>query len=375
MTAPDRGSDDPAAAATSPDHPAEAGPPRERSAERAFAPPPRRERAAESTRSITHGAIYAAILALLFLAGQFLPFAGIALALLCPAPVVLMRLSFGRRKETALTVLVAGALVAALTSPLRGLVFLLLVGVSGLALAECVAKGCGATGTVAMTAAAGALGSGVLLALTILLFDADAMRSILERQKRLLRESFDGQIAAMESRASKEEIARMREMTSALLEGMDKAARLMPAALYVSSLFSAALNFLACRLLLARFRIRLPGFPPFARWRAPRAVAWTLLAGYLAAPLAESPSLPFAAIGIAGLNLVFVAALFFLATGLATLHHTMGRAEMSRPLRAVTWVMVALNAPLALPLLVFAGLLEQAFDWRGLAREEEEAAA
>lgn len=324
---------------------------------------------AGETRTRTHGAFFAAILALLFLAGQYLPFAGILIALLCPVPIVLMRLSFPNLKDAALVVLVAAALVAALSGPIRGAVFLLLVGAAGLALAECVARRLGAVETVMVTAAAGAFGSGILLGMTLLFIEPGFLKTVVDTQKKTLERAFERQIESMAGRTSPEELAKMREVAKVWTGGMDRAVLLMPAALYVSSLFSALLNFLASGFALARFRVILPSLPRFGELRAPRPLAWVLLAGYLAAPFLNDPSPALHAAGVAGLNLVFVCALFYLAAGAATLHFMMGRARMGGGLAAVTWVMVVMNAPLTLPLLVFAGLLEQVFDWRGTSAE------
>ena len=258
------------------------------------------------TRSLVESALLVALAVVFFLASNFLPVVGLGIALLCPAPLVVL----GLRQNLRTAVLgmgVATLLVAALMGLPGALFFSLGFGVLGVGLGYLARKQNRAV-DILLYGVLVSLGSKLLLILLAtkltgvnpFSLDAETMQRMTEKVFAFYAAHGMGG-AALES---------VKEQMTATLKMMPL---LFPSLLTMASALDCWLSYSVTAAVVRRLgKVELPPMPRFGQWRFPKSVFWALVASLGLTLLGARPEAPRVFLQ-AGVNLrLEVQMLFFL---------------------------------------------------------------
>ena len=262
------------------------------------------------TRSLVESALLVALAVVFFLASNFLPVVGLGIALLCPAPLVVL----GLRQNLRTAVLgmgVATLLVAALMGLPGALFFSLGFGVLGVGLGYLARKQNRAV-DILLYGVLVSLGSKLLLILLatkltgVNPFSLDA-----ETMQRMTEKVFAFYAAHGMGGAGMEA---MKEQMTATLKMMPL---LFPALLTMASALDCWLSYVVTAAVVRRLgKVELPPLPSFGQWRFPKSVFWALLVSFLLALLGTRPDAPRVFLQT-GVNLRLVVQMLFFLQGSA----------------------------------------------------------
>lgn len=304
------------------------------------------------TRSLTEGAMLAAITVVLTLLGVY--FFGYLL-FITPVPIAVLVYRHGLR--SGILVSITAALVSGIFgSMITTVVFLVVFGLVGVAIGEALREGFSA-GKVMVIGTVVSLGAFLLLALVaFFVFNAN----LVEDTFRMLEESFERTFSVYD---------RMGVDPSQVLGGfslqkfLHTMKMVLPSALLMSAVVLSFANFALTRLVLRRVGAgEIQWFTPFQNWRGPWYLSW----GYIAAKglllyiqLTGNESV----LGLA-LNLEVMFNYVFLIQGLAIAWFFFERWGLSKPIR-ILLVFFALNPSFSL-FIILLGVLDTWLDFRRL---------
>ncbi len=264
-----------------------------------------------STRSLTEGALLAALAVILVLAGTFMPVIGPLIVFLWPVPIVVVVLRHGLRTGV-LTVITAGLVLSMVVGVIQGVLLAVTLGASGLVLGYGWLRQWNASRLLAAASAAlvGVLVLSLAAARTLLTIDPIAL------SLEALRQGGEMSLALYErAGVPAGALETMSEMLAAMNELVPL---LLPAGFVLGAVVNAYVNLTVASGVLRRLDYQAPELPPFARWQVPVWALFLYAAGI--GLLWFSPEGPLFNVGFNifyGLNLVimvqgFAVAYFFL---------------------------------------------------------------
>ncbi len=278
------------------------------------------------TRALVESALLVALAVVLFLASHLLPFLGVVVTLLCPAPLVILGLRHNLRRALA-GMGVAAFLVAAFLGPVSALFFALGFGVLGVGIGW-LARRYRSGVEIMLYGILVSLGSKLLLMLLITKItglnpfsvDPGEMQQVLDR----MLASAGGWAASSEAVAA---FRAQMEQTLGILP------LVFPSLLVVAAGMDCWLSYVVSNLVVRRLGMPgMPELPSFSEWRFPRSIFCALLASVLLLFLSKAAEQTgFASERVRqgafrmGLNLRVLVSMLFFAQGasvaMAWLHH------------------------------------------------------
>ena len=308
-----------------------------------------------STRSLTEGAMLAAITVLLSLLGAyFLPY----LFFITPVPLIILVYRHGMRPG--ILVAVTSALLGGIVlSTLPTMVFLLILGLVGLAMGGALREGF-SPGKIMFIGSATSIAALVLMIIvTSFLLNYNVLEHTLELMERSLNQSM-----RIYDRLGVETNPLFNENVLGELVRMLRLA--FPAAILTTAIVVTFVNYWLAHLILRRLGVKLPWLRPFRLWRFPWYLAWGYILGQ-GLPLLTRGATDGNIWFTVGLNLQIIFNYVFLLQGLAILWYFLDKANVAKALR---WLIVFfMFNPLFMTLIVWAGVLDTWFDFRKLGQE------
>lgn len=306
------------------------------------------------TRALVEGALLAGITVVLVLLGTLLPLIGPLITFLWPVPVMLVQFRYGL-KISLLTIFVAGFLLSSLLGPLQGALLVLTMGSVGILVGYGFRRDYPAS-TVIILASAGALfGFLATLGAFAVFFHENFLATMVATWDQavagaqIMVDRFGGD---PEARQRLEETAtQMRTFLPAIL----------PAAVMVSAIGQALLNFVVAREVMSRLGHATRPLASFARWQLPAYTVYGYFAGFGA--LLAGTHYNLAPLKDVGNNLLFFFSILFFVQGLSVAYFFLHRAGLSRGLAGVILVFFA-TVPVLNQVAVWTGMIESVLGYR-----------
>lgn len=310
-----------------------------------------------STRSLTEGALLAALAVLLVLMAQFLPLVGSVVVFLWPVPIIVVVLRHGFRTGV-LTVITAGLVLSAVVGVIQGLLVALGMGAPGLVFGWGWSRNWSA-GPMLLAASCTLLGvTLIMLFASRLLLAIDPLALSFEAMERSLQAS----IALYERMGLAEQVEMLREMV-ALME--DFIPLVLPAGLVMASVVHAYLNFTVARGILRRLHYPVPSLPSFAQWKLPFYAL--LIYAVSATTLLLVPQGPIVRVAT---NVYYFFNIVFMVQGASLAYYFLQRWQIPRGLAVA---MIVLSFFSLIMIYMLAGIAEVAFDIRKAVEKRDEA--
>lgn len=306
-----------------------------------------------SVRGLTEGAILAALVALLALSTHYIPIMGIAAALICPIPLMLLVIRHGIRVAL-LAAFVAAVIGVMVAGVLMGVAILLTFAPVGIALGIGVRRKLAAPAIVFISSAVVAVSLAVNLGLMLVIFQMNPYTVMIDSMRQ-------GQDTAVQfyQRLGVDR-QQLEQSTGAMRQILELMPRLIPLLIVVGGVSTAYINFEVSRLVLRKFSHSVPALPPLTTWRLPPTLLWLLPLGFVIVGTGHGR---YPMLETMGLNLTILAQMLFSLQGLAVAWALLGRYNTPAWFR---WVVVALAfANPVLGVLAFIlGLADAGFDLR-----------
>jgi uncharacterized protein YybS (DUF2232 family) len=320
----------------------------------------------------TLGALFAAILVVLFLIGRYLPVIGTIAMFFCPVPLVLMHVRFGNIKNTALVALVATALVSIMTgSPFSAFFFLIGVGLQGIVLAYMIGARKSALSTIFVCALSVMASTVTLLLVAAPLMEMDlSVKKQLEVMSETFKKAGEANVESLKkSGASAEQIKNMEQFYSQAAEAVRGMYIYTPLFLLGSALMSAFINYMAAAVVLRRLNCEVPPLPEFKLWRVHWTVIWVFICGLLLINLtgggAGERTGAAKYLGLIGHNINGAFLMLFFINGLAVVHFYMVHFKVNAAARMFLYFLIFFH-PLFYMAVLFSGLADPWIDIRRL---------
>lgn len=303
------------------------------------------------TRSITEGAMLAAITVVLsFLGAYVFPY----IFFIVPVPLIILVYRHGLRLGILVTVvsaILAGLLIDIMTT----VVLLLVLGLVGISIGGALREKLAPQKVFALGVAASLIAYVLLLFFSQALFQVNVVDLLMDS----FRQSID-QVTALYSKMgmSEEQLGEARSM----MENMMNLVRtVLPVTFLLSAIGLAFVNYWLSRSILGRLGSKIPWFPPFRNWRFPWYLAWGYILG-LGLPLISSEGILF----VVGTNLQIFFTYVFMVQGLAVLWFFFDEYGVSRFLRVFILILIFLPRWPLSTLIVWTGVIDTWLDIRKL---------
>ncbi|HPQ37218.1 MAG TPA: DUF2232 domain-containing protein [Synergistaceae bacterium] len=307
-----------------------------------------------TTRGLVESGLLVALAVILFLASHFLPVAGVAVAFVCPVPLVVLGLrhSLGR---ALLGAGVAMVIVTTMVGVLGGLFFGLGFGATGIALGY-FARRSHAAVEILLYALLVSLGAKLLLMVLATKMTGINPFSVDPEEVRRMTDA----ALSMFGSASPETLQVIRGQMEGVLQALPI---LFPALLVMASGVDTFLSYAVSGAVLRRLgRETLPPLPRFEAWRFPKSLFWALLVSAVLTLFGGSPSGALSVPLKIGVNLrILVSMLFFLQGSAVVLAFL-----QAKKIGAWRWgvFVLFLLVPLLSQLALILGIIDMWFDIR-----------
>lgn len=298
----------------------------------------------------------AAITVLLSLLGAyFMPY----LFFITPVPLIILVYRHGMRPG--ILVAVTSALLAGiLISMVPTMIFLLILGLVGLAMGGALREGFKPHRILLIGTATSVIALVLMVVVTTLILDINVLESSFEAMKRSLE-----QATQLYDRFGVQEHPFLR--ADAIDELMRLLRLVLPAALLTTATIMTFVNYWLARLVLNRIGAKLPWIRPFRTWRFPWYLAWGYILGQ-ALLLVGRGSADANIWFVLGLNLQILFNYLFLLQGLAIMWFFFEKGNVPKLVRWIAIIFVF--NPMFTTLVVWAGVLDTWFNFRKLGEEE-----
>jgi uncharacterized protein YybS (DUF2232 family) len=312
------------------------------------------------TREMVESSLLVAMAVVLFLASYVLPVVGMAFALICPAPLVVLGLRHSLARAV-LGVFVASFLVSALTGVTGGLFFLLGFGMLGVGLGF-FARRFNSSVEILLYGVLVSLGGKLLLMVLVakitginpLGLDSGEVNSVMDNVLSLY------QRMGMSPEALSMAEEQIRSTLSLL-------PYVFPALLIMASALDSFLSYVVSRVVMKRIgKGMLPPVPALSYWRFPKNIFWALLVAILLSLASYIENVP-EIIPRIGMNLRILVMILFYLQGLAVAWAYMCHKGAPKILRYIGAVLT-LFLPLLTQLVLLLGIIDMWFDLRSRMR-------
>ena len=312
------------------------------------------------TKQLTEGAIMAVITAVFALIGTFIPLISTLTVMVITAPVifVIVRNNFS---TGVLSSVVAGFLVTVIAGPIAGLFFYIQFMFLALAYGYLIKK-------KASVAKILTLGTVISVAATILVFLLVMLTGQLsfDDQKAMFYESMDRMITQFEENGMFKELEEQGYSKTEIREMVDNmttfVTNIIPTLIVIASALTAILNFIFSRLLLKKFKYKVPSFPKFTEWRLPWHFIWGFIVAW--AVLLFGDMINNQWILVIGQNVLIAYGAAFFVMGLSTMAYIFKNAEISPFARVAFVFFIFFLFQSIVVITAFLGLMDMLLDTR-----------
>jgi uncharacterized protein YybS (DUF2232 family) len=313
------------------------------------------------SRFVAEGAILSCMAAILGVIGIYFPPLSLIsnLIWLIPLIVVTMRWGFGRGM---IALMVAGSLMAMLSSPVDALLLLVRYGGLALVYGYSFGKGDKLQKTLLRGILAAVLGSILMIVISmgVLGFEPATIVEEMQQASQMTISLYEetGMLAQFEEQGiSREQIVQLIDRVGILM------VKIIPSIMVVWAMLTAIFSLILTRSVLNRLRLKVPAkLPPFREWRVDFRYIYGFIAGLVAYLLADIIGIPM--LSTVGLNLLVAFGFVFALQGmsvLVSLFHLLKGRTLGRVMLILS---VLLFMQTAVYLLVFIGLFDVFFDYR-----------
>lgn len=298
----------------------------------------------------------AAITVLLSLLGAyFMPY----LFFITPVPLIILVYRHGMRPG--ILVAVTSALLGGIVlSTIPTMVFLLILGLVGLAMGEALREGFPPHRIMLIGTATSVISLLLMVAVTAVFLDLNVLETTFETMERSLQQALK-----VYERFGVEEHPLFK--AESLGEFMRLLKLALPAALLTTAIIMTFVNYWLARLILNRLGAKLPWLKPFRLWRFPWYLAWGYILGQGLLLVTQGQANGNLWFGV-GLNLQILFNYVFLLQGLAILWFYLDKGNVPKLVRWITIIFVF--NPLFTTLVVWVGVLDTWFNFRKLGEGE-----
>lgn len=330
--------------------------------------PRRRSTAVTGTRPLIEGALLAALTVVIALVAIYVPVVGPLFGLTWAIPVMLVHIRHGGRLS-ALTVVVAAALLAVIVGPVEAILRAAYFGFVGMAFGYAFRRRLSSSWAIL----AGSLGSiaamVVIFGLLLVVFG--------ENQVTLMKSAYSQalvQAQEMYTRFGLDQNPDIQAQLAGFKAIVTNLDLLLPAILVGSGVMLSFVNYAVAGAILPRFGHRVEPIRPFADWRlAPEPVYIGALVTLGAVLLASRPGLPALVLTVsktAGNSLYILVQYVLFIQGLAVAYNLLVHLGLAKALRIVVMAL-AFTVPPVQYLAMLAGLLDPVVDIRRYWRRTE----
>ena len=320
--------------------------------------------AGEKTRAMVEGALMAVIASMLGLAGIYLPFLGFITSLLTPVPIIILIRKY-TLKIGLLSLLVTTFLLTVLSgSPITGLLLSLQFGglaiVYGLSFKNGLYPGKSILfGTVVFL-----ISSGISFYAAFLLTGINplAMADMLDS----IKESFEPLIQLMKENGQFQEMAKQgvteQDFRKQLEQMVLLTQALLPALFVLTAVFSAYLNYVVARIVMAKLRIEVPPMTPLREWRIPWYYIWVIILGIGSILLGDLIGME--SLNVLGKNIILVGVILFFVVGITFTIYFYQKSTTSKILKIFMIAFMIINLPAGVWFMAVIGLADTVFNFR-----------
>jgi len=316
------------------------------------------------TRAIAEGALMAAITAFLAIAGLYIPFMQLMIFFVWTIPAVLVIIRHGAVAGV-LSITVAGFLIMLIAGPMRAFFAVLQFGGLALVYGYAFSRRWQA-GTTLLAGSAAMIASTLALYYIVYLVTGINNLNIAGELKEAIEPTIElyKNMGIIGPGKGLSETA----LRKSLLEAVEFLTAYFPAMFALSGVASAFLNYFAAQKILARFKVEIPGFPPFTHWRLPWWTVWGFIAGFgasMAGGYWHNGTLT-----QLGNNILMLYSPLLFIVGLSVCTYLMQKYVGQEVIyRLILLSAVILFISLIYKVLFVVGLLDLLFDYRRLQRE------
>ncbi len=310
------------------------------------------------TSALVESGILAAVAVLFTLVGNYVPVLDLVVSILWPLPIILC----GRRnglKWSILCLIVTGAVVAVLLSPLQALTQCVILGLIGLFMGEGMRRQLSPASILLLGSLGALLSTGLSILAAYYLMDINVVKSFFEGIEESLTMSNEIFQTIGMSGMTAVQLAQLRHIFELIL----------PSGVLLSAPITAFANYWAARKVLARMGDYYPWFPPASRWTMPRGILLVYFAGMVCVTLYQKNQdlLPYRA----GYTVFMLGSMLLLLQGLCLIRWYVEEKNAPRIIMPLA-LLLTFTMPLASQLVVVMGAYEMLFDVRKIRRAKQE---
>ncbi len=307
-----------------------------------------------STRGLVESSLLVALAVALFMASHFLPVVGIAISLVCPAPLVVLGLrhSLGR---ACLGTLVATIIAGAFLGVTGALFFALGFGFLGIGLGF-LARKCDSGSDIMLYGVLVSLASKLLLMVIMVRLTGINPFSL---DPETISSTVDRVVQFYQSAGMPE--SSLAGLTDQFRATISMLPHIFPALLVMAAAVDCFLSYVISGAVLKRIGdIRLPALPAFEDWRFPKSLFWALIVSMGLQLLGSQGGRLFVA---AGINIRILVSMLFFFQGAAVVWCLLKNRGRGPVARTVIIAILAL-VPLLSQLVLVAGIVDMWYDLR-----------
>jgi uncharacterized protein YybS (DUF2232 family) len=295
--------------------------------------------------------------ACLTVAALYLP-VGFVIGLLIPLPLIFYRIKLGRLLSALIlcTVLAIVWMIFRKAGAQSG-IFFLYFGLTGVILAEALARNLSVEKTVLVTVGV-VLGAGAILLFAYTLFAPESFNVL---TKTYLRENIELAIALYKDMGVPQE--KIEILQNSLESILYISIHIIPGFFVAFTLFTVWVNLLITRLILKKGHLFCPDFGSLNRWKSPEHLVWVAIgSGFLLL-------FPLSGLKVLGLNGLIVLIVVYMFQGLAIISYYFEKKKFPLILRGGIYTLLALQ-PFLIAAVMLAGFLDVWADFRCLKKQQ-----
>ena len=318
-----------------------------------------------NTRSLTEGAILAAITAIIGIISFYMPLF-FFLSMFWAVPIVIIGLRNGL-KISVISTIVSSILVSILTTPAMGLSFLLVFGLPGITMGFLLNRGYNTVYVIMISGLVFAVCNvaGILLSFALTGVNISSGVNTMFKEMQEIYSTQMAQITDMYAKngISQEQLQKMFPPVEMMMEQMRM---MIPSIFIIAGMISAFINFKAVRLILGRIGYQMKDIKKFQYWRLPS----NFLSGMIIMLLLSYIGVYLKIINADTILLnIFTIMLAIVSTiGLSIASFYMIKRNVPKVLRAIILFLGFLNLPY---IFAMVGIFDSAFNLRKLNSEGE----